>query len=520
MKHRIAKTITWTMILGLGLAISLAAIDGDGAGSEGPIALGITQIDSSRLMAFQKNRLYVRALDARGEILDAAALTGSQRTISLEVHESSDGKTFVPAGKARILAASPKDEGINFLFLIDNSLSMYWDMAGKPTESSEDTRASAAKRAAREFLLSMTSSRDQVGMASFNTRYELLMSPTRDLDASGPAMDRIVKPVPDDGYTELYGGIVLASRDLGTSVGRRALVVLSDGENFPWFKKRGSPSPIFGEKDWQSEEALDEAVRQGITIFAVHFGTERDNTLSRLAVQSGGEVFDARNGEELAGVYRAIRENIRQEILLEYPALMLEGDRRWVRLVQGRSGSSVAESAAGARPGDRYYYTGTVFGASGGGVSPWLLLLIPLALLFPLIIALIRFEKPSLSANLSLLYATGAGHGTRMFAIGDRTIIGSDATADITIAGNSRLESSPVTIVKDDNTGRYTIVSEEAVNVNNRTVTKKTLENGDVINFNGTLAVFDDQDPEAGGRTIVRTREQKGLLAKGRKIKK
>jgi pSer/pThr/pTyr-binding forkhead associated (FHA) protein len=85
-----------------------------------------------------------------------------------------------------------------------------------------------------------------------------------------------------------------------------------------------------------------------------------------------------------------------------------------------------------------------------------------------------------------------------MFNVGDRTVIGADTTADITIAGNAGLEKSPVTIVKDPDTGKFTILSENAVLVNNRRVTRKGLESGDVINFNGTIAVFDDAEPGKG----------------------
>ncbi len=482
---------------------------GKTAGRSNPLTVGITQIDTSRLMAFQRNRLYIRALSPRGEVLEAPDLLGSEQTISLDVHESSDGIHFVRAGRAQVQRAHPRDAGISFLFLVDNSLSMYNQTLVTSDGREGASRAEAANEAAKRFLLSISSARDKVGLASFNTRYELVLSPTANLDESGPALDRIVEPGPDDGYTELYAGLVLASRDLGEVSGRRALVVLSDGENFPWHGKRGSPSPVFGEKDWRADEALEEAVRQGVTVFAIHFGTERDDHLSQLARASGGQVFNASNDEELAGVYSTIRDNIRRELLLEYRALMLEGDRRWVRLVPAAEGQEIGTAspvAPGARAGDRYYYTGTVFGAAGTALSPWFLLLVPLALLFPLVMALIPFEKPSMSANLSLLYATGAGRGTKVFAVGDRTVIGADARADVTIVGNTRLEESPVTIIRDERTGSYTIKSSEAITVNNRQVREKTLVNGDVINADGTLVVFDDND----GSVI----QGKGLLAR------
>ncbi len=455
----------------------------------------ITQIDSSRLMAYQRNRVYVRAIDSEGRALEDMDLSG------VEVQESADGTNFFRAGKPKVVKAAPKDEGIVFLFLVDNSGSMYKDMDGGAGKRQDPTRSSLATLAAANFLLSVTSSKDQVGMAAFNTRYQLLMAPTRDVGANGSAMDRITEPQGDEGYTELYASMVMGSRDLGVHSGRRALVVLSDGENFSFYKQAARSSPVFGDRTYLPEEALEEAIKQGVTIFAIHFGKEKDDRLSDLARKSGGDVFDARNADELGNVYATIRDNIRKEALLEYKALMFPGDKRWVRIAKAG-----IPPKKGALPSDRYYYSGTVFGDRYDGLGLWILLLIPLALLFPLVISLIKWEKPSVSANLSLLYAPGAGRGTKMFAVGNRTVIGSDKTADITIVGNTRLESSPVTIVKDPGTGRFTIVSDESLTVNNRTVSRKTLEPGDVINFNGTIAVFDDMDLDPSKKTATSSR--------------
>jgi Ca-activated chloride channel family protein len=361
------------------------------------------------------------------------------------------------------------------------------------------------KRAASEFLLSITSSKDSVGIAAFNTRYALLKAPARDLSETAKAMDRLAKPADDQGYTELYASLVLASRDLGALRGRKALVVLSDGRNFPYFEKSGKASPAFGTKAFAAEESLDEAIRQGVTIFAVNFGPDKDSRLAELALRSGGEVFDARDSAELANIYASIRGKILTEILVEYKASMFSGDKRWVKLAYGPKGPGGEETA-------RYYYSGTVFGRSFAGLSLWFLILVPLALLGLYGISLLRFEKPSVSANLSLLYAPGIGKGTKMFAVGERTVIGSDETADITITGNSRLQASPVTIVKDPTTGRFTIQSGESLTVNNRSVAKKTLEPGDVINFNGTIAVFDDAD-----MTTLRKTKGNDPKARGKK---
>lgn len=448
----------------------------------------ITQVDSSALLSTQRNRLYARVLDAKGTAVE------SPDPASIKIYESVDGKNFAQASGVTVKAGSNKEQGIAFLFLVDNSGSMYDTLAGETAIDEKDTRSYASKRAVETFLLSITGSQDTVGLAAFNTRYKLLTAPARDRRKVAGALDGISRPERVEGYTELYASLIEAGSDMREVRGRKALVVLSDGVNYPYLKYEKAPHPEYGNKVFTGDQSLEEALRDGVTIFAVNFGKEKDSLLADIALQSGGEVFDARNEAELSSVYQSIREKILTEALVEYRAGMTPGDKRYVKLVYDEGGKSSSSL--------RYYYTGTVFGQSGGRAPAWIFLAIPLALLAWLVLSLVKFEKPSMSANLSLLYAPGAGMGTKMFNVGDRTVIGADRTADITIAGDSRLEKSPVTIVKDPTTRRFTIMSTDAILVNNRKVTKKNLEPGDVINFNGTIAVFDDDEtsgPAKGG---------------------
>jgi Ca-activated chloride channel homolog len=439
----------------------------------------ITQVDSGSLLATQRNRFYARFLDKAGRPVE------SPDPASLSVQESGDGSSYVAAGDLRVLPGDNKKQGISFLFLMDNSGSMYDTPAGRPAPDPKDSRYYAAKKAAENFLLSISGSEDTVGLAAFNTRYTLLTAPAKDREAVARGLDEISKPSLPEAYTELYASLKAASGDLRDVKGRKALVVLSDGVNYPYLQYAKAPSPAYGNTLFTGDEALEEALRDGVTIFAVNFGSDpKDTRLADIAAKSGGESFDANNEAELSAIYHTIRERILTEALIEYRAKMIGGDKRYVRLEYKTDASSSVST--------RYYYTGTVFGKAYSGALAWIFLAMPLALLGWLALSLLKFEKPSLSANLSLLYAPGVGMGTKMFEVGERTVIGSDATADITIVGDEGLKKSPVTILKDRTTGRFTIVSDQAILVNNRRVTRKGLEPGDVINFNGTIAVFDD----------------------------
>ncbi len=440
----------------------------------------ITQIDPSLLLTEQKNTVYA-TIQSLVKNSVPNSLEGN-----LEILESADGKQFIPAGDVTISVDSNVSAGISFLFLLDNSGSMYDTLDGKKTEDLAQTRFFAANRAASNFLLSVTGPTDSIGLAVFNTRYQNLLRPQIDKQTVSAAISSIVRPAREDGYTELYAGITMASTEGETINGRKAMIVLSDGVNYPFKDFENKPSPQFANRSFTAQEALHEAILQGWTIFAVNFGPDaKDSQLSEIAIASGGAVFDAKDDNELIAIYRSIHQSIVQEIRIDYRPLMLDGDKRWVKL-RFTDGAQQAEST-------RYYYVGTVFGQALTLLPPWIYFLMPLALLAWLLLALVKLDKPSSSANLQLLYGPGAVNTNRFLEVGDRTIIGADTTADLTIAGNTQLQTNPVTIVRDTITGKYTLISSSTVVVNNKTVSKKELSPGDVINFNGTIVVFDDK---------------------------
>ncbi len=228
----------------------------------------ITQIDSSSLLTTQRNRLYARLLDSKGEAVE------NPDPASISVFESIDGASFEQVQGTTVKAGSNKTQGISFLFLIDNSGSMYETPESTAAVDERDTRSYIAKRAVETFLLSITGSQDTVGLASFNTRYKLLTDPARDRRKVAAALDGISKPAREEGYTELYASIIEASGGMREVRGRKALVVLSDGINYPYAKYEKADHPEYGNKIFTSDEALDEALRDGITIFAVNFGVE------------------------------------------------------------------------------------------------------------------------------------------------------------------------------------------------------------------------------------------------------
>lgn len=449
MKHTIIRFTRFVLTAGfiLGGYCTLAASD-----------FRITQVDSSRLLINGQVRLY---LDVTGDNPDR-----------IRVQESDDALTWRDAPVVRLNRGTAKSEGITFLLLLDNSGSMWDDLDGKPATDTRSLRITHARSAIRSFV-SALSPADRAGLAVFNTSYVLASPISQDPQTLLDALSSVDRPGSGEGFTELYGSLEQAMEGFTGSGRRRVLIVLSDGEHYP---REASVSPA------NTDAAALAAHREGISCSVIHFGTDKDTLVNSFALETGGQVFDARDSAELAAVYDAIRERVLAEYTVDYRALMLPGERRFVRV-----GDSV-----------RFYFSGSLFGSLTGGFAPWLLFcaLIPAGVW--LFFVLFRLEKPVSEASVQLLYSV-PGMSTRAFTLGgDRTVIGGDQTADITIGGNPAMQASAATILFDKDKNSWTLQAGQDLTVNNRPVKTKKLESGDVINVAGTVVVFDAPEDKGG----------------------
>ncbi|AEJ61718.1 von Willebrand factor type A [Spirochaeta thermophila DSM 6578] len=430
--------------------------------------LTITQVDTSSLLFTQTVRAYFYVDNLPGgKVLTAADITAQ---------ESPDGASWRLLPVRSLRRGVNREEGISFLLVLDASGSMWDALDGTPTEDPDRMRITHAKRAIREFL-PLLSERDRVGLAVFNRTYRMIQPIVDDPALVLEKLDAIERPSREQAYTELYRSMEEALTSFEEEGRRRVLVVLSDGENFPVDPEKSPATP---------GTAVDLAHRYGITCYVIHFGTEKDRLIGDLASETGGRVFDARNALELASVYTAIQEQVLQEYAVAYYAAMFPGERRYVRIALKGSGTS----------DEQYYYAGTVLGSASSGVPWYALVLMLLAIGVWAFFLLFKLEKETTRAGLQLLFGA-PGMGTRMFALaGTKTVIGGDATADITITGNPSLRPQAATIYYDPDRGQYTIQGDAELTVNNQPVTSKKLEPGDVINISGTVVVFDAPDEE------------------------
>ncbi|MFP4374926.1 MAG: vWA domain-containing protein [Spirochaetaceae bacterium] len=448
-------------------------------------SLTISQIDASHLLTRQQVDLYVSLTDEDGDPIE-----GADRG-DFRVSESTDGEEFEPVPVTAFDAGAAAEEGITFFLLVDNSGSMYDTLESRPTEESANRRITHARSAIRTFLSGIDNPRDEVGLASFNTLYAMHAEPTRDTSRIDSLLDDIERPDRREAFTELYASIREAVDDVAVAQGRTVLVVLSDGENYPYFEYTGEEHPEYGDRLFTYGEAVERAQREGISVYAVNFGPEHDSNLEEIATESGGRVYDARNRDELAAVYQDIRRRVLEEYRITYRATVAPAERKHVRVEYRRPGAG-AETA-------RFYFADTMFGTPSERFGPLLLIPLVAALLGWLVIRRLRFANRRRDANLEVL-----GDRTQIFPlVHGQTVVGTSESADVTVAatrgargggaaGGGAGAGAAATVVYDESSNTYTVHSDEEIRVNNRPVKRKKLEAGDVLTIGESTVVFDD----------------------------
>jgi Ca-activated chloride channel family protein len=162
-----------------------------------------------------------------------------------------------------------------------------------------------AKLAALGFLDNMITLRDKVFAVSFSSQPALLIPSTEDVEAVEESLEDLVA----SGMTTLHDAVVTSLYYFRGVRGRRALILLSDGDD--------TASSL------EYRDALEYARRSGVSIYTIGLGVgglniKVKNKLTELAKETGGRNFMIAKASELAGAYREIEEELRSQYLLAY----------------------------------------------------------------------------------------------------------------------------------------------------------------------------------------------------------
>jgi Ca-activated chloride channel family protein len=174
------------------------------------------------------------------------------------------------------------------------------------------TRLTLARAAAHAFLGELRP-QDEAMILAVGSRVEVAAPLSTDRAAQRNALDTMDA----FGTTGLYDAIIQAIDEVQAAKGRRALVLLSDGND------RYSRAA--------AADALDRARRADVMIFPVAIGTNRPPLFAELATLTGGRSAHARDAAALADTLRTIARELRQQYLLGYTPVRapVAGSSEW-----------------------------------------------------------------------------------------------------------------------------------------------------------------------------------------------
>jgi len=177
--------------------------------------------------------------------------------------------------------------------------------------SMQGTPLTMARTAGRAFLASLKAD-DRAMLISVGSDVEVLAPFERDKAA---ALSSLATLDPW-GTTALNDAIVRTLELLEGETGRRAIVILSDGDD------RYSTA--------SAADVLDRARRSDVLMYPVAIGKKRPPLFAELATLSGGRSFQLADATRLQDTLQAIAEDLRAQYLLGYsPRPSSEEDSPW-----------------------------------------------------------------------------------------------------------------------------------------------------------------------------------------------
>jgi VWFA-related protein len=369
MRRVVLLLFSLLLVLLLGLALLLPASRSAQAIPGGQVR--VTQVDTS---AYPQVSIFTAVDDPAG---------GPRANLSradFQIREDGapvDLTGFVGAGGSAISTA----------LVVDRSGSM------------EDADKIEGARAAAEAFVQLLRPGDQAALISFNSQVQTVEPFTDDQGALRSAIDRL-QP---DGGTALYDGIVAGVDLLRDQPGRRALLVLTDGQDC---REPGSCPVEFGSSH-SLREAIDYATAAGQAVYVVGLGQPGggdagvdEQVLRQIATETDGAYSYSPDAGALAALYTALAGDLQREYRLTYvsPRPFYDGTRRDIQV-------AVAGFSAGAGYTERHLINVSSSPLVGAA------LLIPLLglLLLPGLLAARRRDLPTSGAERELAPALAAG---------------------------------------------------------------------------------------------------------------
>lgn len=181
------------------------------------------------------------------------------------------------------------------------------------TSTSMEKELSEAVKGALRFFEGVVRPKDRAAVVVFNDEPGLKVPFTSDHQIlAGGLVD-----LEAEGETALFDSLVFTLHYFSGIKGKRALIVLSDGED--------------SSSRYSFDETLEFARRSGVAIYSIGLGLANRELgarmrLQRFAAATGGRYFFISQARELGAIYESIEEELRFQYLLAYQSTDSEGD--------------------------------------------------------------------------------------------------------------------------------------------------------------------------------------------------
>lgn len=178
------------------------------------------------------------------------------------------------------------------------------------------------RRAAHRFLETVLTPRDRAAIMTFNDTPQLVVKFTSDTEVLAGGLSGLVA----EGETALYDSVIFALHYLSGGSGKRAIVLLTDGED---------SSSVY-----TFDDAIDFARHTGVAVYIIGLGLPLDPKgrahVRQLASETGGESFFIERVDQLGKVYESIQRELRSQYLIGYQSSQSEKPVDQIRRVEVR----------------------------------------------------------------------------------------------------------------------------------------------------------------------------------------
>jgi VWFA-related protein len=276
------KQVKFSQCVGLVFFVTLAALAFWGTGSvsgQAPVVVRINQVDAA---AFPHVAVYLTVADGNG--LPVEKLTEANFLLN-------EDKGAVPASALNLSQTQANPLALSVALDVSGS------MGGKPLE---DTKAAATQ------LITTLAAEDEVALLSFNE----VVSPQVTLTTDRATLLAAVEGLAAEGGTAFNDAVFEAVEQLtGHDYGRRAVIVLTDGENTSG--------------DLTLDDAINRAKEVGVPVYVIGFGPHlQPDILNRLAQTTGGYFYQTPTSDEVGQSFDTVMRLLRQQYVLTFTSTL------------------------------------------------------------------------------------------------------------------------------------------------------------------------------------------------------